>query len=593
MPVASAFVPANNAAYGAHNSFAQPASHPMMPMMPEQHSPFNAFPPNQDHVAVQYNAQQPAPMQGVQNSATPSAQQYPSQGLSFDANDSTMFNFDLASMNFGNHYGAMEFGMLGHMASGANDQTFPQSQRPHSASTGGFDDFNPGFVDGQPDIVFNGDSSWPGGQKLSLHSQFQHLNDSHRRNSAGPGAFAIGAGPGSLSGSSPQSNSELVGYDQNGNAMHSQPTIFNPNAHLTQRPPLKSTSSKASKQAIPPPDRDNPQESISKRLSAFQAYLPVSNRTRNSSSIYSRATKPYPYTSAFHALTAVLKRRFPTAKRMAIAKALATIRPSFISCARDLVDDDLIFMEKCFLRGLYDYEDFQHDVCTPTIVCRRTGEVAHVTKEFCIMSGWNREVLLGKKLNRNANFISRDESGFPSTTSSRGGHTTPNKGQDPAPAQRHDSDESAPRQQPVFLAELLDEESVVQFYEDYSTLAFADSKGSIRRSCQVIKYMTKEDIAARALKNHNGDSGGGGGSSTGKAHAKGHRKDDSEVSRNGIFSEEGMRNLGTRDGRVDCMYCWQVKRDVFNIPMMIVLNVSLAHSRFVHSCLATCANICG
>ena len=35
----------------------------------------------------------------------------------FDPNDPMQYHFDPASFNFGNHYGALEFGMLGHMSS--------------------------------------------------------------------------------------------------------------------------------------------------------------------------------------------------------------------------------------------------------------------------------------------------------------------------------------------------------------------------------------------------------------------------------------------------------------------------------------------
>jgi len=36
-----------------------------------------------------------------------------------------------------------------------------------------------------------------------------------------------------------------------------------------------------------------------------------------------------------------------------------------------------------------------------------------------------------------------------------------------------------------------------------------------------------------------------------------------------------MQKLGSADGKVDCTYCWTVKRDVFDIPMLIVMNVSI------------------
>jgi hypothetical protein len=45
-------------------------------------------------------------------------------------------------------------------------------------------------------------------------------------------------------------------------------------------------------------------------------------------------------------------------------------------------------------------------------------------------------------------------------------------------------------------------------------------------------------------------------------------------SKGGIAGQEGMNQLGFRDGKVECSYCWTVKRDVFDIPMLIVMNVS-------------------
>ena len=40
-----------------------------------------------------------------------------------------------------------------------------------------------------------------------------------------------------------------------------------------------------------------------------------------------------------------------------------------------------------------------------------------------------------------------------------------------------------------------------------------------------------------------------------------------------IDEEHGIGRL-ERDGKMDCTYCWTVKRDVFDIPMLIVMNVS-------------------
>ena len=51
-------------------------------------------------------------------------------------------------------------------------------------------------------------------------------------------------------------------------------------------------------------------------------------------------------------------------------------------------------------------------------------------------------------------------------------------------------------------------------------------------------------------------------------------KRQTELKKDGIAGEKGMQNLGFKDGKVECTYCWTVKRDVFDIPMLIVMNVS-------------------
>lgn len=110
----------------------------------------------------------------------------------------------------------------------------------------------------------------------------------------------------------------------------------------------------------------------------------------------------------------------------------------------------------------------------------------------------------------------------------------------------------------MFLAELLDDESVMEFYEDFARLAFGDSRGSVMNTCKLLKYKTKEDV--EAMQSASSDDG------RWQAH----------VGKGGIASEAGMNRLGFRDGRVECSYCWTVKRDVFDIPMLIVMNVSFS-----------------
>jgi hypothetical protein len=82
---------------------------------------------------------------------------------------------------------------------------------------------------------------------------------------------------------------------------------------------------------------------------------------------------------------------------MRICRALAQFRPSFMSVIMHLSEEDLIFMEKCFQRTLVEFDKLIGMSGTPTVVWRRTGEVALVGKEFTFLTQWTREQLLQTK----------------------------------------------------------------------------------------------------------------------------------------------------------------------------------------------------
>lgn len=91
----------------------------------------------------------------------------------------------------------------------------------------------------------------------------------------------------------------------------------------------------------------------------------------------------------------------------------------------------------------------------------------------------------------------------------------------------------------------------MEFYEDFARLAFGDSRGSVMTRCKLLKYKTKDDMEAAQS-----DDG----------------KWNNHLRKGGIAGEAGMNQLGFKDGKVECAYCWTVKRDVFDIPMLIVMN---------------------
>lgn len=450
--------------------------------------------------------------------------QNPFAGPFFDPSDPALFNFDLSSMNFENRYGALEFGMLGHMATGAADSPSDSATQRGSIGRSGSAPFStpaPGFGEspGSQQPFMFGDpllNEWPTGQVNvgGVYGQNGMLPGQMKGDA--PHAFAIESGPANFTSPSSATSPHVThaGFDEAGfNAAAAKANTLAPNG---QRPLITTPS-----------------------LKQHTSQFAPKRRHRNPSSIYESVKEPYAYTSGFHNLTAFIQRRFSPQNTVRIAKALASIRPSFIATTKTLNRDDLIFMEKCFQRTLWEYEDFINACGTPTIVCRRTGEVAAVGKEFSILTGWKKDVLLGKEPNLNVNTGGSPASG----TTSRGSFTP------------HSSavDNAVGRPQPVFLAELLDDDSVVEFYEDFARLAFGDSRGSVKTRCKLMKYKTKEDMD-------------GAQSDEGKWN--------SPLRKGGIAGEAGMNQLGFKDGKVECAYCWTVKRDVFDIPMLIVMNVS-------------------
>lgn len=465
--------------------------------------------------------------------------------LSFDPSNPAFFNFDLEGLNFGNHYGALEFGMLNHMSSGAAD-TPPQDHHNGSISHSSDGVFTAGSVfnnhAGQFGPMFSQPDSMKDFAGLDRQNSTGTLYDLQRNPSMLPRAYAIEANTTSMASpstdahASPQSSLNFDSSPKTTSYQHTQ----NQGAHSrpANRKDIKNTP-KFNHQSVATPKRN-----------------------RDPSSIYTQVTEPYPYTSGFHALTAFIQRRFSASATLRIAKALASIRPSFISCTKTLNRQDLIFMEKCFQRTLFEYEEFMRDCSTPTLVCRRTGEVAAVNNEFTLLTGWDKDVLLGKASNVNIN-TGRTESDAGSAPNSmnntgRAGQVTPR-----TRVASIDKGDGKPRS--VFLAELMDDESVIEFYEDFAKLAFNDSRGSVTKRCNLLKYEAKV--------NSDGPS-----KDQDQSHDR-KRKDVGNGSMLGgrvvkIDGEHGVGRL-QKDGKMDCSYCWTVKRDVFDIPMLIVMNVSL------------------
>ncbi|KAI9835855.1 MAG: hypothetical protein M1819_001753 [Sarea resinae] len=621
-----------NPTYGVYPSNQGQAQMP--PPMQESIIDPNSF-PSQSPISPSFPAganQQTPPMRNLPGSVPQSAASNATQnqnafgGPLFDPSDPALFNFDLSSLNFGNHYGALEFGMLGHMSSGAAETPPGENgpMRSHHGSVAGTDyapqgagasTYNNGHHN-PPNYIF-------GQESMGGDWQVQGGPGSRREHHTRPHAYAIGAGPSSLESTSPAASPQAMmpgfehsptgpGYYHSNN--HQQP-MYNRQGQPTQQQQQHQQQQQQQQhhqqqqqqhqhqhqqQQLQQQQQQHQQQNMnSKGLTPrLQFHAIAGKRRRDPSTIYETVKQPYSYTMGFHKLTAFLQRRFSPQKTLRIAKALASIRPSFISCTKTLNRDDLIFMEKCFQRTLWEYEDFINACGTPTIVCRRTGEIAAVGKEFSILTGWKKDILLGKEPNLNVN------TGGASGGSSRGMNTPRNADSNGAATTKLDGAldgdiSNAVHPQPVFLAELLDDDSVVDFYEDFARLAFGDSRGSVMTRCKLLRYQSQDDFARPPsiaedasnpgptngpddnqlhLANSNDEFSVPLHQRGGKRGSLGNNGFQQHMQRPDISGEAGMNQLGDRDGKVDCSYCWTVKRDVFDIPMLIVMNVGFAFS---------------
>jgi hypothetical protein len=471
--------------------------------------------------------------------------------LPFDPSDPNIFNFNLEGLNFGSQYGALEFGMLGHMSSGAAETPPQDATMPRSAS---------GSLSFGSGVFGNGVNQFDRGYEGNILDGFLGLDTNPNSVYAQgnlqhglPHAYAIAAGPTSVQSPSTDNNSPQptsLGFD-------GSPTM----ATFSTTPGNK------------PANQQRPATRQANAIAKLGTQSILGKRQRDPSFIYDTVKEPFGYVASFHKLFNLIQSRFAPAHTSRIAKSLASIRPSLLASTRNLTRQDLVFMEKYFQRSLFEYEEFMHQCSSPTLACRRTGEVASVNKEFTALTGWTKDVLLGKQPNRNVNL--GGSASASASSKGRIGLTTPR-----LKTLNMDALGSSDSPQPVFLAELMDHDSVVEFYEDYSQLAFNDSRGHKTRKCRLLKYRApdKEDAS--------------GASEVNAAAEQTPQKDP----RNSILSnrvakidgEHGISKL-ERDGKLECSYTWTIKRDMFDMPMLFIINVSMPSCRWLlkslcHSC---------
>jgi hypothetical protein len=469
-------------------------------------------------------------------------------GPLFDPSDPALFNFDISSLNFGNHYGALEFGMLGHMSSAVdapndNGMMNAMNQTAHMYGPQVAGAYGPNHPNAGISFAQNGLST---GEWQESHSRQNSMHvhtptssataldhGGHRHDSLnGPHAFAIGQGPSSHSTASPASTDASA--FENDNPLSTATFFANASRGQPQRSPTANRhhqDNRPSNTALQPIHSNG-----------------IRKRYRDTKSIYQGIKKPFDYVKGYHRLFQICHKKFSKSLLAQAQQYLNLYRPVLLSVREEMNTDDLIHQEMGLQRNLMTLQEHFAEVGTPFLICRRSGEIVGCNKEFTILTGWRREVLLGQEPNLNVNLGNSreaDESEMSTQT-----NTTPNlTGQE--------AETGTPA---VNAIQLMDAKSALEYLQNFSELCWQDPHGHAKQRANMLRYQTKTDFDRIQETKANAD-----------------HKSDTFVKMEGGAVHQGesaMQRLGAKNGMVDCMIWWHIKRDIFEMPVLVCMSVS-------------------
>jgi hypothetical protein len=215
-------------------------------------------------------------------------------------------------------------------------------------------------------------------KKKKLNESIDHL---------GFGSDTTGLEYGMLSSMIPNTNTPMMDYS---NDWLNTTAAMDPNTIILNQHNINSANSSPSVSSSTTPINSD----MNDRSHIIRRRKGVGNTPQE---IYARVQRPYNYVESYHYLINYVKRRMSRDELVRISRALVLFRPSHMSLVATLTEEDLIYMEKCVQRTLLEFEKLISFSGTPTVVWRRTGEIALVGKEFLLLTQWTKEALLGKK----------------------------------------------------------------------------------------------------------------------------------------------------------------------------------------------------
>ncbi|KAJ3521629.1 hypothetical protein NM688_g8993 [Phlebia brevispora] len=251
------------------------------------------------------------------------------------------------------------------------------------------------------------------------------------------------------SGPSPQvPEAQYTDYTAQSSQVPSTTSLPPYNAQSTQAPldqlsppPVSAAGQLVQRQPVVPPTRSSSANLLDRAHSSGTASWAGPSASElegyEGPSVYKAVTKPYDYTEGYHFLMKHLPTRgFEKNDILRIVRALAIYRPSLIALQMPMSEEDEVFIEKCFQRSLVELDKLVSFSGTPTLAWRRTGEICLVGPEFCMLTGWEREELLGRK---------------------------------------------------KYIYELFENQSVVEYWENFANHAFENTTQSVYSHCVLLK----------------------------------------------------------------------------------------------------------
>ncbi len=108
--------------------------------------------------------------------------------------------------------------------------------------------------------------------------------------------------------------------------------------------------------------------------------------------------KPYNYGKGYTRLQEYMDMTMSPESHKRVLRPLSSIRPAFRSIARSLKDVDLVLVEEAFERMLLSYDRVFTSMSMPACLWRRTGEIYRANKEFASIVGYTVDDLRDGKL---------------------------------------------------------------------------------------------------------------------------------------------------------------------------------------------------